>query len=182
MNTPDIKWIGCAPNNFREGRPAEIDISAVVIHIADGTRVGTDATFLNDELDAPRSAHYLVGCDGAVHQYVQESDTAFHCGVIVNPVWKGLKKSAAGGFLNPNSYTIGIEHEGRPEDDWTDPMYASTAAMLKAISSRYPALRTLTRDNVIMHREIRADKTCPGFKVDMDRLIRQASAPDQIDV
>ena len=46
-------------------------------------------------------------------------------------------------------------------------MYASSAALLRGISSRCPALRILTRDNVIMHREIRADKTCPGFKVDM---------------
>ena len=58
MDNPEIKWIGCAPNNFREGRAAGMDVSAVVIHIIDGSRVGADATFLNNELDDPRSAHY----------------------------------------------------------------------------------------------------------------------------
>lgn len=182
MNEAEIKWIGCAPNNYREGRPPELEISAVVIHIIDGSLIGADATFLNNALESPRSAHYSVGCDGTVHQYVKESDTAFHAGVIVKPVWNGLRKTASGAFINPNSYTLGIEHEGKPYDDWTDAMYASSAALLKSISARYPALRTLTRDNVIMHREIRADKTCPGFKVDMDLLIKEAAASDEPEV
>ena len=96
----------------------------------------------------------------------------------MKPAWKELRKNAAGEYVNPNRYTIGIEHEGAPEDEWTDAIYASSAALLRRISSRYPALRTFTRDNVIMHREIRADKTCPGFKVDMDWLIALASAPE----
>ena len=45
-------------------------------------------------------------------------------------------------------------------------MYASSAALPRGISSCYPALRTSTRDHVIPHREIRADKTCLGFKAD----------------
>ena len=153
-------------------------MTAVVIHIIYGSRIGADATFLDNALAVPRSAHYSVGVDGSVHQYVKECDTAFHAGVIVKPAWKGLRKSAAGEYVNPNVYTIGIEHEGTPEEEWTDAMYASSAAVLRGISSRYPALRILTRDNVITHREIRADKTCPGFKVDMDRLIDLASAPE----
>ena len=84
----------------------------------------------------------------------------------------------SGRVRQPNFYTIGIEHEGTPEDEWTDAMYASSAVLLRGISSRYPALRILTRDNVIMHREICAGKTCPGFKVDMNRLIDLASAPE----
>ncbi|HLH41720.1 MAG TPA: peptidoglycan recognition family protein [Bryobacteraceae bacterium] len=176
MSNLDIKWIGCAPNNFRPGRPPGSEVTAIVIHIIDGSRVGADATFLDNTLADPRSAHYSVGVDGTVHQYVKECDTAFHAGVVVNPVWKGLKKNALGEHVNPNSYTIGIEHEGKPEDEWTDAMYASSAALLGEISGRYPALKVLTRENVIMHREIRADKACPGFKVDMDRLIAEASA------
>lgn len=179
MNGPAIKWIGCAPNNFREGRPTGEEVTAVVIHIIDGSQIGADATFLNNALDAVRSAHYSVGHDGGVHQYVKESDTAYHAGVIANPTWKEMKKSVWGSFVNPNFYTIGIEHEGHPEDDWTDAMYASSAALLRGMSSRYPALKTLTRENVVMHREIDADKSCPGFKVDLDRLIAEASAPSQ---
>ncbi|MBV8845692.1 MAG: N-acetylmuramoyl-L-alanine amidase [Bryobacterales bacterium] len=180
MNGPEIKWIGCAPKNFRQGRPAGEEISTVVIHIIDGSQIGADATFLNNELAAARSAHYSVGRDGTVHQYVKESDTAYHAGVIANPTWTGMKKTPSGDFVNPNFYSIGIEHEGHPEDDWTDAMYASSAWLLRSISARYPSLKNLTRDNVIMHRQIDGDKSCPGFKVDLDRLIAEASATNGI--
>lgn len=154
-----------------------MEVEAVVIHIIGGSQVGADATFLNDALDAPRSAHYSVSRDGGVHQYVKESDTAYHAGVIANPVWTGMKPRPGGGWINPNGFTIGIEHEGGPEDEWTDAMYASSAALLREISERYAALKTLTRANVVMHREIDANKSCPGFKVDMEKLIVMASAP-----
>ena len=173
--TMNLKFVGCAPKNFRVGRPAGLDIEAVVIHLIDGSQAGADATFLDNALQDPRSAHYSVGTDGAVHQYVEERDTAFHCGKIVNPTWTGLKKSAAGGFVNPNFYTIGIEHAGRPNDEWTDAMYAASAELLRGVSQRYPNLNALTRANIVMHREIRANKSCPGFKADLDRLIREAS-------
>ena len=35
---PEPKWIGCAPNNFRQGRPAHVEVEAVVIHIIDGSQ------------------------------------------------------------------------------------------------------------------------------------------------
>ena len=136
MSNLDMKWIGCAPNNFRAGRPRELEVTAAVIHIIDGSRIGAGATFLYNTLAEPRSAHYAVGADGSVHQCVKECDTAFHAGVVVNPIWKGLRKNAAGEHVNPNFYTISIEHEGTPAEEWTDAMYASSAALLRGISSR----------------------------------------------
>jgi hypothetical protein len=167
--------IGCAPRNFRPGRPAHLAIEAVVIHLIDGSQAGADATFLDNALDVVRSAHYSVGKQGRIHQYVKEEDTAFHAGKILNPSWPQMKK-VDGAFVNPNFYTIGIEHEGRPNDEWPDAMYASSAALLKSISERYPALNTLNRSNVVMHRQIRADKSCPGFTADLDRLLSEAAA------
>ena len=175
---PDIKWFGCAERNFRRGRPAHLAVEAIVIHIIDGSQAGADATFLDNTLSNPRSAHYSVGRDGAIHQYVQESDTAFHAGVVVNPTWAAMKKDSSGAYVNPNFYTIGIEHDGRADDEWTDAMYAASSALIHAIAARYPEhLGQLDRNNVVMHREIRANKTCPGFKVDMNRLIAGALQP-----
>lgn len=171
----DSKWIGCAERNFRRGRPAPHVVEAVVIHIIDGPQSAADSTFLDNTLTNPRSAHYSIGRDGTVHQYVEESDTAFHAGVVLNPTWPALKRMADGRPVNPNFYTIGIEHDGRPNDEWTEPMYAAGAALLREISERYPALENLNESNVVMHRAIRADKSCPGFKIDMKRLIASAS-------
>jgi N-acetylmuramoyl-L-alanine amidase len=172
----NLKWKGCAPRNFRTGRPAGIEIEAVVIHLIDGSLAGADATFLDNTLANPRSAHYAVGRSGVVHHYVKEEDAAYHAGVLKDPTWTSLKKDANGRYINPNYYTIGIEHEGRPNDDWTDEMYASSAELLRRMAASYPGLQPLSRSNVVMHREIRADTSCPGFKADLDRLIREAVA------
>jgi N-acetylmuramoyl-L-alanine amidase len=172
-----IQTIGCASPNFRAGRPSHLQVEAVVIHVIDGTQLSADATFLNPALEFKRSAHYSVSRSGEIHQYVEEQDTAFHCGVVDRPAWIGLKRGPRGEIINPNFYTIGIEHEGGPDDDWPDAMYAASAALLRDLGTRFPALASLTRRNLVMHREIRASKTCPGSKADLSRLILEAGGP-----
>src|SRR5207248_4759152 len=95
------RWIGRAPENFRSGRPRDFSPRAVVIHIMGRTLQETASYFHDPRTTA--SAHYGVGKNGEVHQYVEERDTAFHAGVVVNPTWRLLRKS-----INPNFYTIGI--------------------------------------------------------------------------
>lgn len=164
-----LRWMGCASRNFRVGR-ANHEVEAVVLHIIDGSQIGCDVTFLDNRLAQPRSAHYSISKTGQIHQYVLEEDTAFHAGNLVNPTWPGLKRTN-GTYVNPNLYSIGIEHEGRANDEWTDEMYAASADLLRGISQRHPALKTVSRKNVALHREIRADKSCPGFKLDIDRVM-----------
>jgi N-acetylmuramoyl-L-alanine amidase len=164
----------CAAENFRKGRPSHLRIEAVVIHLIDGSQASADETFRSALLDLKRSAHYSVSRTGEIHQYVDEQDTAFHCGILHQPTWSGLKRGPDGSFINPNFYTIGIEHEGRADDPWPDEMYKHSAALLAEISARYPALTPLTRRNVVMHREIRASKSCPGLRADLSRLILEA--------
>jgi N-acetylmuramoyl-L-alanine amidase len=162
-----IQWIG-SPNKDkgREGFKPE----AIVIHIMEGTLKGTDAWFLNKESGV--SAHYGIGKDGEIHQYVGESDRAWHAGRIVGPTWRLLKPD-----INPNWYTIGIEHEGREDTPWSNALYKASARLIDAICRRWAI--PCDRDHIIGHREIRSDKTCPGFEVDLDRLIEMATANQQ---
>ena len=113
---------------------------------------------------------------GTIHKYVDEEDTAFHAGRVQDATAKIVlsKPVANGKFLNPNLYTIGIEHEGRATDEWPDAFYRTSAELLADISDRYPALNSLNRDKVIMHREIFSAKSCPGSKADVNRLINLA--------
>ena len=79
------KWIGCAVSNFRKGRRG-FEPRAIVIHIIVGSLESAGMTF-----NAPRSAvsaHYGVGKTGDVHQFVEETDTAFHAGTVVRPTWR----------------------------------------------------------------------------------------------
>jgi peptidoglycan hydrolase-like protein with peptidoglycan-binding domain len=160
-------WIGCAPQNFRASRPLGLRPEAIVIHIAEGSLVGTIAHFQNP--DAGVSAHYLVARDGSVHQFVEETDTAFHAGIIVNPP-KPLPRSG----VNPNFYTIGIEHEGRAGDEWPEAMYAASAELVAEIAARWNI--PLDEDHLLLHREIRASKSCPGPRFRREELLARAKA------
>jgi N-acetylmuramoyl-L-alanine amidase len=167
-------WKGAHPQNFRSGRPAGHRPEAIVIHIMDGSLIGTDAWF-ND----PRSgvsAHYGVGRNGVVHQYVREMDTAFHAGTVVGPTWPLLKPG-----VNPNYYTIGVEHEGFGESGgaWSQAMLDASVDLVRDIAGRWniPA----DDDHIIRHRLIRSTKPhCPGAGVNLDAYIARiatAAAP-----
>ncbi|MEX0991735.1 MAG: glycosyltransferase [Actinomycetota bacterium] len=156
--------------NFDKGRKRRRP-SAVVVHTTDGS-FGAAAAWMTDPASGV-SAHYLVGLDGSVLQLVDERDTARHAGVLVEPA---AKITATLGD-DPNLKTIGIEFadDGNPGGiNRPDAQYEVGAELLRAISDRWKI--PLDREHVLGHRELRADKTCPG-NFDIDRLILDAGAP-----
>lgn len=161
-------WKPCP--NFTAGRRGQRP-EAIVIHITEGTAASVDSWFRSPTSRV--SAHYMVTQAGALHQYVREEDTAWHAGAIVRPTWAGLKRTAAGARLNPNTYTIGIEHEAKTASTpWSAAMYERSSLLLAELNIRWRI--PLERATIIGHREIRADKTCPGSVVNFDRLIGRA--------
>lgn len=156
-------WTGCASANFRSGRRGQTPM-AIVIHIMDGYLRGTDAWFNNPRSQV--SAHYGVGKNGEVHQYVAETDTAFHAGTVDRPTWALMEPGAnPGPNINPNYYTIGIEHEGFATDVWTPVQVSTSAALIAEVAARWGIRRDV--DHVIKHHQIRASKPCPGDKIDI---------------
>ena len=147
------EWIGCDADNFRKGRHG-FEPKAIVIHVIVGSLESAGLTFLDPRSSV--SAHYGVGKSGRVHQFVEEADTAFHAGTVVEPTWRLIDPK-----INPNLYTVGIEHEGQPQDTWPDEQFRASAALVREIAGRWNI--TLDRDHIIMHREIRASKMCPGW-------------------
>lgn len=164
-------------SNFYKGR-GTLKPEAIVIHIMDGSLVGTDEWFQKGSAAAgrPVSAHYGIGKTGEVHQYVAEENTAWHAGNVQSPSWKLIKKNTAGGFINPNAYTIGIEHEGQPlkNDKWSEEMKQASAQLVADISKRWNI--PLDREHVIGHYEIFAGKpNCPAInKSVIDEIIELA--------
>ncbi len=156
--------------NFASGRKI-YKPEAIVIHIMEGTLSGTDSWFKNPASKV--SAHYGIGKTGEVHQYVDEINTAWHAGRVNAPSWQLIKPAGNGLFINPNYYTVGIEHEGNENSDWTDAMYNSSSEMIRAISNRWNI--PIDRNHIFGHREIYSLKTCPGSKVDLNKLIALAS-------
>ena len=157
----NVTWKGCSPKNFRTGR-AGMKPSAIVIHISDGCLSSADAWF--NTSSAQVSAHYIVAKTGEIHQYVKEEDTAFHTGAPLNATWRLLRRG-----INPNNYTIGIEHEGKATDVWPDAQYQASAGLVAAITRRWSI--PIDPDHVVLHREIHGDRPCPGFVFDRSKLL-----------
>lgn len=153
--------------NYTTGRQG-FKPEAIVIHIAEGYLAGAHSWFNNP--DSQASSHYMVGRSGEVWQFVQEVDTAWHAGGVANPSWGLLKPN-----INPNSYTIGIEHEGFTGEGWTEAMYQSSGQLIGEACRRWGI--PLDRNHVIGHHQINSlsRNNCPGAGVNWDKLLSIAS-------
>ena len=85
----NITWIG-SPNHYN-GRNG-FTITHITLHIMVGHLTGTDSIFQHPN---GASAHYGIGADGTIHQYVNENDGS----------WSDANYAS-------NNSTISIEHEG----------------------------------------------------------------------
>jgi hypothetical protein len=148
-------WLGSP--NFTAGRPG--GISWIVLHTMVGTVAAADARFQNASQQA--SAHYGVGLDGSLVQWVDEADTAWHAGDYAC-----------------NQASIGIEHEdgGNYNSPRPDALYTRSAQLVAGICARYgiPVQRG-TYPSVagcIDHRTVYATG-CPD-SLDTDRILREA--------
>ncbi len=157
--------------NFWQGRKG-YKPEAVVIHIMAGSIQSCDGWFNNPNSQA--SAHYGVAKSGEVHQYVKEEDAAWHAGGVYNPTWNFIKPN-----INPNLYTIGIEHEGQAGDIWTEQQKQASASLIREICERWQI--PMDRNHIIGHYQITAKKpNCPAVnKGIIDELV--SLAKNQLD-
>ena len=158
-------WL-CSPNS--NSRPNDIDIDTIVIHNislppsefgatdANGTHY-VKALFTN-QLDwqahpyfqtiegAEVSAHLFIERDGAITQFVNFDERAWHAG-----------RSSYLGRTQCNDYSIGIELEGSDFSPFTDQQYQVLAQVISAIYQAYPK----TCQHLTGHSDI-----APGRKTD----------------
>jgi len=118
MTNRQFKIEQAASPNFHKGRDGQ-QITAIVNHITAGLMPGTLSWLRNPKAKA--SAHYLVTKDGRIFQMVKDTDTAWHSGFTNRPSWPLLKRG-----INPNKYTIGIEHECLSGGALTEEQYQAT--------------------------------------------------------
>ena len=161
------QWL-CSPNS--NSRPDNIDIDTIVIHnisLPPNEFGATDASGLHyvkalftNQLDwsahpyfqtiegAKVSAHLLIERDGAITQFVNFNERAWHAG-----------KSSYLGRQDCNDYSIGIELEGSDFTPFTQQQYEVLAKLIAAIYQAYPK----TRQHLTGHSDIAPNrKTDPG--------------------
>lgn len=128
--------MGAALGNFG----GTIDPKVIVIHTMGGSLAGTDAWFNNPQ--AVVSAHYGVGYNGAIHQYVKTSNRAYANGIL-----ESGNRWPYSQDINPNFYTISIETEGNA-DPVTPEMFRSTKFLVNKLASEFP-IELITSHHVI---------------------------------
>lgn len=174
------QWVpspNCGP------RPETDDISLLVIHnisLPPG-QFGTGCVprFFCNELcadehpyfeqiaDLQVSSHLLIERTGAVIQFVDFRDRAWHAG-----------RSSFDGRDNCNDYSIGIELEGTDTEPYTDAQYDALTAVTRAIMEAYP---DITPARITGHEHIAPGrKTDPGPAFDWPRY-RQALVASSAD-
>ena len=116
------------------------------------------------------SAHYLVGLDGRVAQFVDEEDTARHAGRVADPTTPLHTGD------DPNLHTIGIEFEDGGDPLGVERPAASTgpargwcARSRCAGTSRWTATTSSATASCSPH------KDCPG-NLDLERVVRARAA------
>jgi N-acetyl-anhydromuramyl-L-alanine amidase AmpD len=172
---PAVNWVGSP--NFQAGRGGRQPI-AIVCHIMDGTLDGCDSWFKNPA--AQVSAHFGVGKQGEIHQYVKVEDTAWANGRLNRPdLSVGWIADAVRDGVNPNLITVSIEHEGKPNDDMPEAQYRASLALILSLCRRFniPA----DRQHIVAHAQIDSvtRPNCPGPKYPWPRLMEDLGQMNQ---
>jgi N-acetyl-anhydromuramyl-L-alanine amidase AmpD len=168
----DIKWVGSPYFGYPDGVHGRNGYKpiAVVLHIAEGSLAGCDAWF-NSPNNTGSSTQYCVGKNGEIHQYVSEDDAAWGNGQVNKPSWPLLIQD-----VNPNLYTISIEHEGFTGEPWTEPMFNTDVWLVGQIIQRWNI--PIDKDHIIGHYRIDSVNRarCPGTGLPWDRLFAALAA------
>lgn len=132
----NITWIG-SPNHYN-GRNG-LTVTHITLHVMVGYLAGTDSVFNNPSTQA--SAHYGIGANGAIHQYVSESDGCY-----------------SDANYSSNNSTISIEHEGGMAGiPCTQACMDASARLCADIARRYGWTHLWhngLKGNIWLHREV----------------------------
>lgn len=162
----------CKNWSEREGYKPEL----IVVHISAGSLTSMTSWFNTPNSQA--SAHYGIGKDGTILQYVEEDKKAWHAGRVNNPTFKLYKQG-----INPNLYTIGIENEGQDLSLAPEIQIATLCALIKDVAKRYNIV--ISRDTVIGHFEIdginRVHCPSPDHNI-MNRIVGLLKEEDLVSV
>jgi N-acetylmuramoyl-L-alanine amidase len=185
MNDFQIIQKPCHPDNFQHGRNGKTSEGGVVIHRQLGHLAGTDNWFALSVAQRRKasangvafasSSHYGTSLAGEIHQYVAETDAAYHAGIkksdVAGCLWKLLPK-----YPQPNLFTIGIELEGQSADIVSDIEYAAVCWLVAGASIKWGF--SIDADHVTRHGDIYEAKRsiCPGPGCDMNRILTESQA------
>jgi N-acetyl-anhydromuramyl-L-alanine amidase AmpD len=136
IDSPAAEWFG-SPNCWRGH--GGFAVRGIVLHTMAGSLRSCDSWFRNTESQV--SAHYGIGLQGEIHQYVALTDSAWANGILE----PGNTWPLASG--SPNFQTISIETEdsGSGATLVTDAQYEATLKVANLAIETFPTIQWLLR-------------------------------------
>lgn len=173
MEEYKIEWRGneCTNYSSREGNIPII----IVNHIVDGSAGSCDSWF-HTAANKQSSAHFLVTFEGEIKQYVRISDMAWANGLESYNIPKAKSAIVRGKNINPNLYSVSIEHEGKT-GKLTEKQFQATVWLHLYIhdyvKKTWGSEIVLDRDHIIGHYEVDPLRkpNCPGKDFPWKELI-----------
>lgn len=171
---PGARWIGSPNFGYPKGAHGRQghQVVAIVMHIAQGTLAGCDAYFQEQapggNADNAVSSHFCIGMRGEIHQYVDVEDAAWGNGVVEDTAQ--LPADAPTG-VNPNLWTVSIEHEGHTGQKFYLAQIEATLSVASWLVS-YWGLRP-SFETIIPHSRIAPSsrRYCPGTTFPLGGII-----------
>jgi N-acetylmuramoyl-L-alanine amidase CwlA len=142
-------WNGKTGNYDKDSKPKDL----IVLHSMAGSMQGTIAHFSNPATIP--SAHYGIGYDGRIVQFLPEDVTSYNAGVY---------------SVNQRSISLENEDFGNNQAVRPEVLYDTNSKLVADISMAWGI--PLDREHVKIHRDF-VNTACPG-NLDIDRIIRQA--------
>lgn len=175
----EFRGNGNTNNSFRGAEP-----TVIVDHVVAGSGSSCDSWFRSSG-NSVSSAHFLVWEDGRVTQYVDIRQMAWANGLSTDRIPKSKANIVKQRKINPNKYSISIEHAG-----FTGEL---TAAQLKASIELHRWIRDevkriyghtipMDRNNILGHFEVDPTRkpNCPGPKFPWNSLISGISGTKEV--
>ena len=129
---PGTEWFPTSCTNKCTPTRAGKKVELILIHDTEGSWNASVATLQND---ANKSAHYIIGTDGRMGQFVTEETLAWHCG-----------------NSHYNARSIGIEHVGYSTKPYPEAEYAASAKLALHLTTKYAIPRD--RAHIIGHDQV----------------------------
>jgi N-acetylmuramoyl-L-alanine amidase len=176
----DIVWKG---NEYTNSSSREGNVPFVIVdHVSVGTMSSMDNWF-TDPNNQVSSAHFGVAKDGRVHQYVSIDRMAWANGIpreqfddATAPVVKDMG-------INPNLYSVSIEHEGY-DGELTEAQFQASVWLHRYIRQyirdKWAKDFPLDPYHVIGHYQINPVQkaNCPGPRFPWNRLFTVLAEPE----
>lgn len=174
-----IEWRGNQYTN-KSDRDGIVPI-AIVNHITGSSGKSADNWFRSPNNEVS-SAHFLIWEDGRISQYVDIKEMAWANGLTKDRIpyaKSSLVRSKPG--INPNKYTISIEHAGR-DGSLTPAQLEATVWLHKWIRDQVKKIYgyeiPFNRTHIIGHFEVdpKRKPNCPGPKFPWSELMRRLNS------